>query len=94
MTETAAQIAAQVASDQQALAQADLATLQAFVTQLNTTTFTFESFIAAFQALPPTLGDPGRQNTVSNVVMAFQTAANQFEALVASTQAQASPPTQ
>jgi adenylosuccinate lyase len=71
---------------QAALAQNDLAVLQAFqASALNGATFTVAGFTEAITAVPAQLGDPDRQNRMAVIASALEIALAQFGSLLADT---------
>lgn len=93
MTDTPAQLQATVAADEEALAQSDLAELQAAQTTLTNPATTIAQVNATLAALPGQLGDPGRiataQTFASNIAQLY----NQLATLISETNAIANPST-
>ena len=89
---TPAELEAQLLVDQQALAAADLAILQAFQAQMAGGTFTVAAFTAAFGALAGQVGDTSRQAQINNFFGQFEATLTAFAAMVDATARDAAPP--
>ncbi len=91
MALTPAQLQAQVKADQQALAQSDLAALQAFQAIATNTTTTVAAIEAAFAALPAQLGDPDRQALVTQMQGQYNAFLAQLATMISQANAIANP---
>lgn len=69
---TASTDEAAVLAATQALATADLATMQAFYNTVTSGAITLGSFQAQLTALPNAIGDPGRQAAIQAILAAWQ----------------------
>lgn len=80
---TAAELAVTLAGDKQALAQADLQTIQTFTTSLSSGPWARSALLASAQALADALGDPDRRDTARTLANNLAAVFGQFDALQA-----------
>ena len=80
---TAAQLAVTLAGDKQALAQADLQTIQTFTSSLVSGAWARAALLAAVQAMVDALGDPDRRDTAKTLAANLSAVFGQFDALEA-----------